>query len=41
MNADADGLSRLPKTLDADSVKAICHLDQEHPLIKTFPVQSL
>jgi hypothetical protein len=30
MNADADGLSILPETLDADSVKAICDLDQGH-----------
>jgi hypothetical protein len=41
MNADADGLSRLPETLDADSVKAICDLDQGHPLIETLTVQSL
>lgn len=40
-NAYADGLSRLPGTLDVDSVKAICDLDQGHPLIETLPVQSL
>jgi hypothetical protein len=41
MNADADGLCRLPETLDVDSVKSICDLDQGRPLIDTLPVQSL
>jgi hypothetical protein len=41
MNANADGLSCLPETLDVDLVKVICYLDQTHPLCETLPEQSL
>ena len=37
-NSDADGLSRVPEIIDCDTVKAICNLQQGHPLIESLPV---
>jgi hypothetical protein len=38
-NTDANALSRLQGTIDSDTVKAICNLEQGYPLIETLPVQ--